>query len=219
MKVAIYLRTSTSEQNPENQLKECTRFAELRGYEVDPQNIFYEKLSGYKQIERPKYNLIKEKARKGEINAVIVWALDRWVRNRDTLLEDITILRNYGVKIHSVKESWLEAINIEGSLGKTIQEFLLGIIGSLAEMESQRKSERVKIAFMNKKGNWGRPEIREVVKEKVINLHKMGHSYRKIQSSVFYTDKNNHPKNISIGLVHKIISNSKGKIDSNGGVQ
>jgi len=215
MKVAIYLRTSTTEQHPEKQKEECVLFAKSRGYEFTEQDIFYEQLSGFKQINRPCYEMVKEKARKGEIKAVVVWALDRWVRNRDTLLEDITLLRNYNVKLHSVKESWLEAINIEGSMGKTIQEFLLGVIGSLAEMESQRKSDRMKMAFKSHSGRtWGRPEILNSVKDKVIELHRKGKAYRKIQSEVFYTDKNNHRKNVSMGFVHKTIVNFKHENDS-----
>jgi DNA invertase Pin-like site-specific DNA recombinase len=158
MKACIYLRTSTEEQHPENQLKECQEFAKSKGYEVV--EVLSEQLSGFKDISRPEYEKVKEKARKGEINAVIVWALDRWVRNRDTLIQDVIILRNYGVKLHSVKENYIELINIEGALGKTIQEFLLGLIGSLGEIESKLKSERVTIAFKNHKGKkWGRPKL------------------------------------------------------------
>ena len=149
MKAVIYLRTSTKDQNPENQKNECLMFSKNRNYEVI--EILQEELSGFKDIVRPNYDKVVQMARNGEIQAVIVWAMDRWVRNRDTLLEDVIILRNYGVKLHSVKEAWLEAINIDGSLGRTIQDFLLGLIGSIAEMESQRKSERVKIAFKNHK--------------------------------------------------------------------
>lgn len=179
MKAVLYLRTSTEEQEPENQKKDCLEFAKNRGYEVV--DIALERLSGYKQVDRPKYEKIKEMARKGEIDAVIVWALDRWVRNRDTLLEDVTILRNYNCKIHSVKESWLEVINIEGSLGRTIQEFLLGLIGSIAEMESERKSERVKIAFKNHKGKkWGRPSTHTNKKKIVWDLRSQGKSIREI---------------------------------------
>jgi len=179
MKAVIYLRVSTEEQEPENQKKECLEFAKNRGYEVV--EVYLERLSGFKDINRPNYEKVKEMARKGEINAVIVWALDRWVRNRDTLLEDVVILRNYGTKIHSVKESWLEAINIDGSLGKTIQEFLLGLIGSIAEMESQRKSERVKIAFTNHKGKkWGRPKVHTNKIKIIIDLFNQGLSIREI---------------------------------------
>ena len=209
MKAAIYIRTSTTEQVPENQIKSCQDFAVSRGYEVE--GIYKEQLSGFKDIERPQYNLVKNKAFKGEINAVIVWALDRWVRNRETLLDDVTLLRNYNCKLHSVQEAWLEAINIEGSLGKTIQDFLLGLIGSIGEMESSRKSERVKIAFERyKKENrtykkWGRKALPQRVVDEVLKLNESGVSMRKIQKSVFYYDKNKNQRNLSLGAVHKII--------------
>ena len=195
MKAAIYLRTSTEDQHPENQEKDCLDFAKNRGYEVE--GIYLERLSGFKQLIRPEYEKVKEKARKGEIKAVIVWALDRWVRNRDTLMDDTVILRNYGCKIHSVKEAWLEAINIEGSLGKTIQEFLLGLMGSMAEMESQRKSERVKIAHKNHKGKkWGRPSTHTNKKKIVWGLRMEGNTIRKISEIT----------KLSVGKVSQICS-------------
>jgi DNA invertase Pin-like site-specific DNA recombinase len=180
MKCVIYLRTSTEEQEPENQKRDCLEFAKNKGYEV--KEVLLEQLSGFKDIERPKYEKVKLMARTGEIKSVIVWALDRWVRNRDTLLDDVTILRNYGCKIHSVKEAWLEAINIDGALGKTIQDFLLGLIGSIAELESQRKSDRVKIAFQNHKGKrWGRPKTHTNKINVILQHLNDGLTYRQIK--------------------------------------
>jgi len=203
MKAVIYLRTSTKEQNPENQKEECLRFAKNRGYEV--LEVLQEELSGFKNIIRPNYEKVVQMARKGEIQAVIVWAMDRWVRNRDTLLEDVIILRNYGVKLHSVKEAWLEAINIEGSLGRTIQDFLLGLIGSIAEMESERKSERVKIAFKNHKGKkWGRPKVHTNKIKIILDLYNQGLSYREI----------NKRSGLSIGAISKIINVHKNKLEN-----
>jgi DNA invertase Pin-like site-specific DNA recombinase len=210
MKAVIYLRTSTEEQEPENQKKECIKIAENRGYEI--KEVLLEKLSGFKQIERPKYEQVKEMARKGEIQAVIVWALDRWVRNRDTLIEDTTVLKSYGCKIHSVKESWLEAINIEGALGRTIQEFLLGLMGSIGEMESERKSERVRLAIRKKdgitksyKGNkWGRKSLSNQCRNKIIELSKQGKTIREIAKLVTYT-KGTNTVNVSRSAVHKTL--------------
>ena len=51
IKAIIYIRTSTREQHPEKQLKDCEDFAKQRGYEVV--EVLEEKLSGFKQIERP----------------------------------------------------------------------------------------------------------------------------------------------------------------------
>jgi DNA invertase Pin-like site-specific DNA recombinase len=203
MKAVIYLRTSTKEQNPENQREECLMFAKNRGYDVV--ETFVEELSAFKGIIRPKYEKVVEMARKGEIQAVIVWALDRWVRRRDTLLEDTTILKNYGVKLHSVKEAWLEAINIEGSLGRTIQDFLLGLIGSIAEMESQRKSDRVKIAFKNHKGKkWGRPAVHTNKVNVILDLYKQDLTYREIAEK----------SGLSIGKISQIINVHKNKIEN-----
>lgn len=209
MKAAIYLRVSSLEQNPENQESECLAFAKRVGYEIE--GIYREQLSGFKDIHRPKYEIIKQKASRREIQAVIVWALDRWVRNRDTQLEDITILSNMGVKLHSVKEAWIEAINIDGALGRTIRDFCLGLIGSLAEMESQRKSERMKIAFANRKGRWGRKELPDQVQDQILESWKLGKSIRQISKEVTYWDRNNNKKLVSLGAVHKIILNFRMK--------
>ena len=211
MKAVIYVRTSTEDQEPSNQIKDCMQFAESRGYEVV--DTFVEKLSGYKQIERPYYNKVKEMAHRGQVNAVIVWALDRWVRNRDTLIEDVSVLRNYNCKLHSIKDAWLESINVDGPLGKTIQEFLLGLLGSLAQMESDRKSERVKLAVRKKDGitvsykgkKWGRRSLPLRVTQEVLDYHKAGKSIRWIAKNVYYYDKNKNKKYMSIGSVHKIV--------------
>jgi DNA invertase Pin-like site-specific DNA recombinase len=202
-KAIIYLRTSTKEQNPENQRSECLLFAKNRGYEVV--DVLVEELSGFKDIIRPEYDKVIEKARKGEIQAVIVWALDRWVRRRDTLLEDVIILRNYGTKLHSVKEAWLEAINIDGALGRTIQDFLLGLIGSIAEMESQRKSDRVKIAFKNHKGKkWGRPKVHTNKINVILELQRQGLSYREMEEK----------SGLSIGAISKVLNVHKNKLEN-----
>ncbi len=194
MKASIYLRTSTIEQHPQKQEEACRKFAQSRGYEIE--GVYLEKVSGYKKVEREKYEQIKQKAYKGEIQAVIVWALDRWIRNRDTLLDDVTILTSYGCKLHSVQEQWLEAINIEGALGRTIQDFLLGLMGSLGELESERKSERVKMAYKSHKGRWGRRGIHTNKKKIVYDMRSKGLSYRQISKQT----------NLSIGAVHKIIA-------------
>lgn len=218
IKAAIYLRVSSKEQFPEKQKKECLELAGKKGYIVKEENIHIERLSGFKDIIRPEYERIKQKASKREIDAVIVWALDRWVRRRDTLLEDVIILKTYGVKLHSIKDAWLEAINIEGVLGKTIQEFLLGLVGSLAEMESQRKSERMKLAYESRQGRWGRKSIPKITQDKIINLYKQGKKLREISKEVFYYDKNKHKKNVSLGIVHKTISNLTQEKDTQKGV-
>ena len=209
----IYIRTSTTKQEEKNQLPDCQAYCKDKDWKV--LQVFQEQLSGYKDIDRPERNKILEQCKQGKINHVVVWAFDRWVRNRDTLLADVTILSNYGVKLHSVKEAWLEAVNLEGALGRTLKEFLLGLIGSLAEMESSRKSERVKLAVRKDngvtksyKGNrWGRPTINKKVDQQIIEAHNAGKSMQAISNEVFYWNHSNNKKYISIGYIHKTIKN------------
>lgn len=214
MKVALYARVSTNEQEAENQVAPCLEFAKQRGFDISSDDIHLEKLSGFKDIERPEYEKVKEKARTGQIKGVIVWALDRWVRNRDTMLEDTTILKSYGCSIYSVKEAWLEAINIPGPMGKTIQDFLLGLIATTAELESQRKSDRVKIAYANRKGSWGRKSLPDRVWNEVNTHYAAGKSMRWIADNVHYYDKNKNEHKPGLGTVHKIIKEIKARSDT-----
>jgi len=215
MKAIIYVRTSTQQQEEQNQLPDCQDYCIKKGWEVT--GIYQEQLSGYKDIERPERNKILELVKAGDIQHVVVWAFDRWVRNRDTLVEDVTVLSNYGVKLHSVKEAWLEAVNLEGALGRTLKDFLLGIIGSLAEMDSARKSERVKLAIRKengvtksyKGGKWGRPAIAKKVDHQIIEAHKAGKSMNEMSKTLYYWDHNNNQKLVSIGYIHKTITRYK----------
>lgn len=141
-KVAIYLRVSTKEQNEENQKEDCLKYCNNKGWEII--GIYQERVSAFNMnVSRPEQSKIIEKARLGEIHHVVVWAFDRWIRNRKTLIKDITTLSNYNCKLHSIKDDWVESINIDGPLGQTIREFMLGLVGSIAELESQRRSERI----------------------------------------------------------------------------
>lgn len=81
-------------------------------------------------------------------------------------------------------------------------------------MESQRKSERTKMAFQNRTGRWGRKKISPNVVAQVLTLHQEGKNIRTISKTVQYYDKNNNAKNLSIGVVHKIIKENKNKIES-----
>lgn len=208
MKCVVYIRVSSLDQHPENQRDECLGFASSKGYEV--RSVFYEKVSAFKDKERPEYERVKELARLREVDAVVVWSLDRWVRNKDTLMTDVTLLRNYGVKLHSVREAWLEAINIDGPLGETVKDFLLGLIGSMAELESARKAERVRLAYEKHKADgkcsWGRRSIPERVKLEVLEARRHGKTMRQIASEVYYITKSKNKRFISVSLVHKILN-------------
>lgn len=186
-RAGVYLRVSTSEQNEETQKKDCLTYCKNHNFEIDESNIHQERVSAFKKdVKRIERDKIIEKARLGEINHIVVWAYDRWIRDRDTLLEDLDMLLRYGCKIHSVKDNWLESINIGGPLGKTIREFMIGLIGSLAQMESERKSERIwlgKQKSTKKQGRKNKNFNYDLIKELInqgLSSYKVAEEYNKI---------------------------------------
>lgn len=205
MKSVIYLRTSTAEQNPQNQLKDC--LAIVKGdYET-----IEEKQSAFKDKDRPLFESIKERISKGEIKHLIVWDLDRIYRDRKKLLGFFEFCKTYGCRIFSFRQKFLKEmqelklpVGFEWIAEMQINNFLQ-FLGWIAEDESRKKSERVKIAYQNRKGKWGRKPLSQNVINEVLDYHKKGMDLRSISQSVFYWDKHRNKKNISLGAVHKII--------------
>jgi len=183
-KAVIYLRVSTSDQDEENQLKECKRFCKSRGWKIS--DVFRDKgKSAFKGEQEAKDELLSD-ARKGKYDHIVVWALDRWTREgAQKLIEDINRLESWNVKLHSVQEEFLDQFNMEGELGNILREFIQKILAWQAEMESKKKGERVKAAYQRKKErnenkDWGRPEADfDVLKAKELR-EKEGKSWRKI---------------------------------------
>jgi len=199
---AILIRTSTEEQNPKNQLADCVSMA---GEEAE---VYEEKQSAWNQYkERVILELIKRKIKSGEIKELYVWDWDRIYRNQKKLVEFFKFCDLYKCKIHSYNQKYFEDFyKIPVPFDEIVSNLVLNLMGWLAEQESKKKSDRVKIAFKNKKGNWGRPKkIKEKLKKEVLELHNKNHSIREIAESVFYWDHNKNQKFISKSAVHKII--------------
>ena len=214
MKTIIYIRTSSVEQNPKNQLKDCLSINKYGKYE-----LIEDKQSAWKDhIERQGFNELKKSIKQKRINHLIVWDLDRIFRNRKRLIVFFEYCRLYNCKIHSFRQEWLENLNkIPEPFNEIMHSLMLQIMGWLAEEESNKKSQRVKAAVRKKdgitksyKGNkWGRKALSKKTILEVLNLKKEGRSIREIQSRVFYWDANNNKRQISIGAVHKILVNNK----------
>lgn len=147
----IYLRTSTEEQNPENQKADCLSL----GYESP--EVYEEKQSAFKDKDRPIFENIKSKIAKGQVENFIVWDWDRIFRNRKKLKEFFEFCKIYKCKIHSFRQSFYEQLyNLPEPFNEMIQNIFLDLLGWLAEDESKKKSERVKIAYNNRKNEWGK---------------------------------------------------------------
>lgn len=152
MRVCIYSRVSTIEQDVQNQYAVLTDWAQQRGFEVV--KIYEEKESAWKAgHQRELANLLAD-ARKRKFQAVLVWALDRLSREGAlAILSLVQKLSANGVKVLSYQESWTEA---PGEMA----ELLYALTGWVARMESQRRSERTKAGLVRVKAQGkrlGRP--------------------------------------------------------------
>ena len=152
MKVCIYSRVSTGEQDTRNQSTVLTDWATQRGYEVV--KVYTEEESAWRNgHQRELTNLIAD-ARRRKFQAVLVWALDRLSREGAlAILSLVNKLSSCGVKVLSYQESWTEA---PGELA----ELLYALTGWVARMESQRRSERTKAGLARVKAQGkrlGRP--------------------------------------------------------------
>lgn len=154
MKAVIYARCSSSngEQHVENQIEQLKSWASSRGWDIVA--IYQENESAWKAGHQRELARLKTDAAKRKFDAVLVWALDRLSREGAlAILQFVSTLKVYGVKVISYQESWTEA---PGELA----EVLYAIAGWVARMESQRRSERTKAGLARVKASGkklGRP--------------------------------------------------------------
>ena len=100
MKVAIYIRVSRIDLNPENQKLELEKFAKAMGWDY---TIFEEVESTRKT--RPIKNMVFQDALKRKYDLILIYKLDRWARSLQELINDINQLKNSKVQFRSLGEN------------------------------------------------------------------------------------------------------------------
>ena len=166
MKSIIYLRTSTKDQNPELQKKDCLEFSKKLGLDII--EVVSEQGSAYKlEKVRPKWDSVNKRAKKEKLN-IVVWRYDRAFRNREEFFKFMKVMFEvYGTKVYSVKEpsilSFWEMLDKSHSDNPVFDELLKGIFraiwdfmiqqaGEESEEESRKKSQRIKLAVRKENG-------------------------------------------------------------------
>lgn len=151
MKVAIYARASTNEekQNPEIQINPCIDRCIRESWTFE---IFKEFASGSKE-SRPQLDLMLQRIRNKDFNAVMVLRLDRLGRSLPHLLQLVQEFKNKGVDFISLNESF-DTTTAHG-------ELFFNIVASMAQFERRLTQERVNegLAEAKRKGKkLGRPK-------------------------------------------------------------
>ena len=138
-RIAAYIRVSTDEQvdkgNSLNEQQErLSAYCKAMGW---PEPIFYID-DGYsaKNLNRPAIKRLLEDVQQGKIDVVITSKLDRLCRNLLDLLQVVELFNNHNCNYVSASESF-DTSTASGRL--TLQ-----LLGTFAEFERERISERVK---------------------------------------------------------------------------
>lgn len=138
MKVAIYCRVSTEEQDYNNQLPAIKAWCDRNGAEIVV--LYQETASAWQAGHQAELARLLDDLRSGKhrYDYLVVWALDRLCRQGSAaILNLVNSFGQLGVKVISIQEPWTEA---PGELG----EIFLAIAGWSARIESKRRSERTK---------------------------------------------------------------------------
>jgi putative DNA-invertase from lambdoid prophage Rac len=134
MRVVVYCRVSTEEQQPENQVLELRRWAEQQGYTVVGE--YLDVASGARR--REKIDDVFDAARHRRFDILAIWSLDRLTREGPlaTLLY-IHRLNALGVKVYSHQEPYLDP-------KLPFYESIIALLADIAKWERDRRSERTK---------------------------------------------------------------------------
>jgi DNA invertase Pin-like site-specific DNA recombinase len=133
MKVAIYARVSTAEQNCDLQIREVTAYVGNLGWEIV--EIYQDVMSGATAV-RPGLSRLLEDARLKKFDCVLVWKLDRFGRSLVDCLNHIRILEEYRIRFVAVTQA------LDTDQQNPASRFLLHVLGAAAEFERQLIRER-----------------------------------------------------------------------------
>ena len=135
MKAVIYARYSCDHQREESiegQLRECKEYAEKNNITVI--GSYIDRAMSAKTDNRPQFQQMIKDSGKQLFDAIIVWKLDRFARNRYDSAHYKSLLRKNGVKVVSATE-----VISEGAEGIILESVLEGF----AEYYSAELSEKV----------------------------------------------------------------------------
>ena len=140
MKIAIYARVSTDEQDSDKQVDICKMACEKENHEV--YEIYQDVISGT-TTSRPSFNKLLEDVRSYKFDAIMVTKLDRLGRSLQHLLSLFDEFNRKGMHFIAVTQN-IDTSNASGKLQ-------MQIMGAFAEFERNIISERTKEGMRNAK--------------------------------------------------------------------
>lgn len=175
MKVAIYARVSSVDQNYEMQLQELNALADRSGWTVV--DIYAEKISGTKKTEdRPELKRLMKDAKSRKFQKVLVWSVDRLGRSMKNLVDVLSELRDLKIDIFAQQQG----IDTGTQMGSMMFSFL----SIFSEFETNLRRERQMLGIQKARENgkrWGgRQPIADDKIEKIRLMRSKGLTVREI---------------------------------------
>ncbi len=201
MKVALYARVSTSDQDPEPQLSELRSFCDRQGWEVAA--TYTDVISGTK-AKRPQLDRLMSAARQKKIDTVCVWKLDRFGRSQFDCLHKIEELDRWGVRFLATTQP------IDTDQHNPASRLLLHVLGAAAEFERSLILERTQAGQARYRDAYEKGQVGKTVhsrsgkdlpphrprrifdRDRVIELRRQGLSLRQIAAEMGPEPRHGH---------------------------
>jgi putative DNA-invertase from lambdoid prophage Rac len=174
MRVALYARVSTSDQNCAAQLEEMQQKCLAHSWAITDRYVDAG-VSGAKAV-RPELARLMKDARMRKFDAVLVWKLDRWGRSLQNCLETIQELVSLCVRFMVLTQP------IDTDESTPMGRFMVSILGAVAELEGEMIRERTKSSLQQAKRRGvvlGRPKC-VIDKARVLKLREDGLSLNEV---------------------------------------
>jgi DNA invertase Pin-like site-specific DNA recombinase len=166
MRVALYARVSTQEQDPEVQLAALRHHVAQRGWQLSEEFVD-QGVSGARE-RRPALDRLMKAAWTGQFQVVLVWRFDRFARSVKHLVGALETFRSLRVGFVSLQEQ----LDTSTPIGQA----MFTIIGAMAQLERDIIRERVKAGLEHARARGvrlGRPVARVDV-EDLRTLYRQG---------------------------------------------
>lgn len=153
MKTYVYARVSTESQNIESQIDFL-----CKKYDVSPENLFAEKLSG-KSLDRPEFQTLKDTVRSGD--TIVVQDLSRLGRNTSEVLSFIESMKEQSVAL--IVDD-LGRVDVTSATGKMVVTTLAAV--ATMQREQILEKQALGIAKAKEEGKFkGRQQSPETLKK------------------------------------------------------
>lgn len=153
MRVALYARVSTRDQDPQSQLLALREYAAGRGWDAEE---FVDCAPAGQWARRGEWSRCMAQAARHRLDLLLVWRMDRAFRSVLDAAITLERLRGWGVGLRSLGEPWLDTTSPFG-------EALYHITIAYAQLERGILSERTKAGMerARRQGKHiGRPQAR-----------------------------------------------------------